>query len=88
MAAVFRIGVIGAMGKSPKPLIKAALPALTQTCGIAGKVLRKSEGIVRPKPYPYKEKDYAFWQSLFDSTTSRFDDNSKVRKVLHQKTWI
>jgi NADH dehydrogenase (ubiquinone) 1 alpha subcomplex subunit 10 len=76
MAAVFRIGVIGLAGKSPKPLAK--LPSLTQVCGIAGKVLRDGQNIIKPKPYPYKTKDYGFLNACLDKTTKRFDDNSKV----------
>jgi NADH dehydrogenase (ubiquinone) 1 alpha subcomplex subunit 10 len=77
MAAVFRIGVIGLAGKSPKPLAKS-LPVLTQVCGISGKVLRAGQNIVKPKPYPYKEKHYGFLNACLDKTTTRFDDNSKV----------
>lgn len=32
----------------------------------------------KPAPFPYKEKDYTFLRSLFDITTSRFDDNTRL----------
>lgn len=79
MAGVFRIGVVGVINRSSsQPLAKAAVPILIQKCGISGKIIRTSENIVRPKPYPYKEKNYGFLNAVFDKTTPRFDDNSKV----------
>ena len=78
MAAVFRVGLIGTVGRSSKPLAKASIPALMQSCGISGKILRATQNIVKPKPYPYKEKGYGFIDAVFDKTTKRFDDNSKV----------
>lgn len=80
MAGVFRVGVIGVINKSStKPLAKASIPSLVQSCGISGKILRATENIARPKPYPYKEKPYRFLNAVFDRTTKRFDDNSKVK---------
>lgn len=32
----------------------------------------------KPAPFPYKEKNYNFFRALFDPTTSRLDDNSKI----------
>lgn len=32
----------------------------------------------KPAPYPYKEKKYNFWKSIFDKTTKRFDENTKL----------
>lgn len=79
MAGVFRVGVIGVIHRSSsKPLAKAAIPSLTQTCGISGKILRTAQNIQKPKPYPYTEKGYGFLNAVFDRTTKRFDDNSKV----------
>lgn len=80
MAGVFRIGVIGVINRSTsKPLVKAAIPAMMQSCGVSGKMLRATQNIVKPKPYPYKEKDYYFSNAVFDRTTKRFDENSKVK---------
>lgn len=83
MAGVFRVGIIGILGKtsgSSKPLIKTALPALTQVCYISGKTLRASEPQVqKPAPYPYKDKPYGFLEAVMDKTTKRMDENSKVQ---------
>ncbi|KAK7791763.1 hypothetical protein R5R35_012313 [Gryllus longicercus] len=48
-----------------------------QTANISGKALR-DKARKRPPPYPYKSKTYGFWNALFDKTTWRFDDNSKI----------
>jgi len=47
---------------------------------IVGKALQASLGPKpqKPAPFPYKEKDYTMLRSLFDKTTSRFDENSKL----------
>lgn len=80
MAGVLRFGVIGVVHRSSsKPFVKATIPVLTQSCGISGKIIRATQNIQKPKPYPYKEKDYGFLNAVFDKTTKRFDDNSKVR---------
>lgn len=80
MAGVFRVGVINFINRSTssKPLVKATIPALIQSCGISGKTLRGAQKIVKPKPYPYKEKSYGFTQAIFDKTTPRMDENSKL----------
>lgn len=78
MAAVFRVGLIGTVSRSSKPLVKATIPAMVQSCGISGKLIRATQNIVKPKPYPYKEKGYGFFNAVIDKTTKRFDDNSKV----------
>lgn len=78
MAAVFRVGLISAVNKSSKPLAKATIPTLIQSCGISGKILRATQNLVKPKPYPYKEKGYGFLNAVFDKTSKRFDENSKV----------
>lgn len=63
---------------STELLLKNAVPALHQTCCISGKALRNLEQTKRPAPYDYINKDYTFWEALFDKTTKRFDENSKV----------
>ncbi|RZF49205.1 hypothetical protein LSTR_LSTR016095, partial [Laodelphax striatellus] len=32
----------------------------------------------RPPPYPYKTKTYPVWRRLFESTSDRFDENTKI----------
>lgn len=80
MAGVLRVGVVSFINRSTvsKPLAKATVPALIQSCGISGRTLRGSQKLVKPKPYDYKDKHYGFFQALFDKTTKRLDENSKV----------
>lgn len=65
MAAVFRIGLSKVL----------AVPGVRTICGKAFKI---DTGIPKPTPYPYKTKRYGNIQRLFDKTTSRFDENSKI----------
>lgn len=44
---------------------------------ICGKTLRDPD-VKRPAPFPYKEKKFGLWQRLTDTTTKRFDENSKI----------
>jgi hypothetical protein len=82
MAAVFRVGVVGLLHKSSsKALTKAAIPAIIQSCSISGKIIRTANNIQRPKPYDYKNKKYTWINTLFDKTTPRMDDNSKVSQI-------
>lgn len=59
-------------------LLKTAVPAVQQACGISGKALRALEKTQRPAPYDYKNKDYTVFNAFFDKTTHRFDENSKA----------
>lgn len=46
---------------------------------ISSKAMRQGLPIEpKPAPFPYKEKRYNFWRALFDPTTSRFDENTKL----------
>ncbi|EFX67986.1 hypothetical protein DAPPUDRAFT_231763 [Daphnia pulex] len=46
---------------------------------ISGKVMRQGlPPVKKPAPFPYKEKRYNFLRALFDPTTSRLDENSKL----------
>lgn len=46
---------------------------------ISSKVMRhRFPSSPKPAPFPYKEKNYNFFRALFDPTTSRLDDNSKI----------
>lgn len=55
------------------------LPTLLHAANISSKALRDLNGIKRPPPYDYKNKGYNLFQSWFDRTTSRIDENSKVK---------
>lgn len=88
MSGVLRSGVRRLVGQSAtaakatqnQTLLKssAVLPAALQACHISGRASHGPEKRVRPAPYDYVNKDYTFWHALFDKTTHRFDDNSKV----------
>lgn len=54
--------------------------AVVQRRNITGKAMRCSLPPRPPKPAPfdYQNKDYTWIRSLFDRTTHRFDENSKV----------
>jgi len=43
-------------------------------------IYSKTSGMLetRVKPWPYKTLGYNYWYSLFDGTTKRFNDNSKI----------
>lgn len=86
MAAVLRVGVLRLVGQpaasngATKSLLNAKkfLPAVSQpACNITGKSFR-GKPLERPKPFPYKEKPYNLLTSLYDKTTWRFDENSKI----------
>lgn len=48
-----------------------------QVALISGKALRVIEK-KKPAPYPYETKRFTIWDSLFDKTLSRIDENSKI----------
>lgn len=73
MAGVLRFSV---NALKTRPLVKANVPVVIKICGISGKTLR--EKIVKPSPFPYKEKEYDLWSAFVDKTTKRFDENTKM----------
>lgn len=76
MATVIRVGITR-MGNLQKNLLCMKV----ETKGIrniSSKSVRASKNIQRPPPYPYNEKKYTMLHRLFDKTTSRFDENTKV----------
>uniref|UniRef100_A0A0K8TSV4 NADH dehydrogenase [ubiquinone] 1 alpha subcomplex subunit 10, mitochondrial n=1 Tax=Tabanus bromius TaxID=304241 RepID=A0A0K8TSV4_TABBR len=79
MAGVFRIGFIRVVGRQT-PLLnnQNGLPALVQKCNISGKSIRGGARASKPKPWPYTEKRYGLLQALYDKTTKRLDENSKI----------
>lgn len=47
--------------------------------GISSKAMRhRLPREPKPAPFPYKEKNYTFLRALFDTTTDRFDENTKL----------
>lgn len=65
---------------SPAQGAKIAACTFVQNRNISGKALRESLPPKAPKPAPfdYENKDYTYFRSLFDRTTHRLDENSKV----------
>lgn len=49
-----------------------------QTAGIATKEIRDLDGIKRPAPFDYKNKNFNLFRSIFDKTHKRIDENSVV----------
>lgn len=78
MATLIRTGVIKVITTGQGSKIAAC--TFVQHRNIAGKALRESLPPPPPKPAPfdYVNKDYTWRRSLFDRTTHRFDQNTKV----------
>lgn len=85
MAGVFRVGVMRLVAHGPKStaaattkaLLSVNVPAVSQSCNITGKSFR-GKPLVRPKPWDYVNKSYNVWHSMYDKTTWRMDENSKI----------
>lgn len=85
MAGLFRLGIarIGAQTTTSSSILQTSVqrnvPAIQQICHISGKSMR---GTINARenitPYDYKNKGYNVFHAIFDKTTKRFDDNSKV----------
>lgn len=80
MTSVFRVGLVrlASSGRASTQLLQVTLPAASQKCFISGKTMRGGPRVPLAKPYPYKEKPYNIFSSMFDKTTHRFDENSKI----------
>ncbi|CAH0760222.1 unnamed protein product [Diatraea saccharalis] len=78
MATLVKTAVVKII--SPSHGGKIAACTFVQNRNIAGKALRESLPPPPPKPAPfdYVNKDYTWFRSLFDRTTHRLDENSKV----------
>ncbi|XP_035452146.1 NADH dehydrogenase [ubiquinone] 1 alpha subcomplex subunit 10, mitochondrial [Spodoptera frugiperda] len=79
MSTLMKLGVVKVLTNQGQGC-KIAACTFVQNRNIAGKSLRSSLPCPPPKPPPfdYVNKDYTWLRSLFDRTTHRFDDNSKV----------
>ncbi|KAH8407208.1 hypothetical protein KR222_010499 [Zaprionus bogoriensis] len=85
MTAVFRVGLVRLVSRgaaAPATLLQAqtnALPAaFMQKCNISGRTMRGGPRVPKVAPYPYKTKKYSVINAMFDKTSKRFDENSKV----------
>lgn len=79
MASLLQINLFKTLSSEGcKNLIRVSTVVAQQKCNITSRTMRVGEKIAKPKPYDYKNKGYSYFQSLFDKTTHRFDENSKV----------
>lgn len=80
MASVLRFGGLRLINFTENSLlnIRKYQPTLQQACFISGKTLRGTQKLVKTKPYDYKNKGYTVFNAIFDKTTHRMDENSKV----------
>lgn len=77
MANIYQLGLGRFVIKSNK-FLNPKCVGIISTCNISGKEMRVAYPIERLPPYDYKKKGYSFFRALFDHTTKRFNDNSKV----------
>lgn len=79
MAGILRMGIIRIAPKSTQILNSGvAIPCIQQKCNISGRTMRGCQPLIRPKPFDYKNKPYNVLTAIFDKTTHRFDENSKI----------
>lgn len=81
MAAVFRLGIFRIVNNNAaNKLLSNTYDLKVPVRGIIGKALRCVEpSAPKPAPWPYKTKRYTLLNYVYDKTTARFDQNSKVR---------
>lgn len=80
MASVLRFGGRHLVKLTEQNLlnIRKYQPTIQQVCLISGRTLRGSQKLVKAKPYDYKNKGYNVLNAIFDKTTHRMDENSKI----------
>lgn len=59
-------------------LLNKQLTVPIQAANISSKAWRELNNVKRPSPYDYKNKGYNVFNSWFDRTSKRFDENTKV----------
>lgn len=80
MAAVARVGILRILStNNSMKLLPNRREFIIPIRTIVSKSVRAVlPEVPKPKPWPYKTKGYNFFNSLYDRTTSRFDENSKI----------
>ncbi|KAF5274863.1 hypothetical protein FQA39_LY07045 [Lamprigera yunnana] len=80
MAAVFRIGVVRVLcSQNTNKLLSNRNDLILPVRGIYGKALKNAlPPIWKPNPWPYKTKRYNLFHYLYDKTSKRIDENSKI----------
>jgi len=61
-------------------LLRGNAAVLSQVRGIVSKEFR-DPNYKRPAPFPYETKNYSLLRSIFDDTTHRFNENTKIITV-------
>uniref|UniRef100_A0A6A7FQ76 NADH dehydrogenase [ubiquinone] 1 alpha subcomplex subunit 10, mitochondrial n=2 Tax=Hirondellea gigas TaxID=1518452 RepID=A0A6A7FQ76_9CRUS len=83
VATVRQRGIVS-LARCSLPLLSGAktfdLSQIEQRRGIVSKSMRLPD-YKRKAPFPYTEKRYNLWRAIFDDTTQRFDENSKILVV-------
>jgi len=74
---------MSALGRNGLRLAASALVKNNRATVVAGTRTIKTkanmpEGYERPAPFPQETKDYNYWAGMFDRTTTRMDENSRV----------
>ncbi|KAM7356306.1 NADH dehydrogenase [ubiquinone] 1 alpha subcomplex subunit 10, mitochondrial-like [Cochliomyia hominivorax] len=75
MTAIYRLSTLPLCSLNYVNVVHAAF---NQQRFISSKTKRCGHSIISPKPFPYKEKEYGVIQSIFDKTTKRLNENSKI----------
>lgn len=78
MASLVKTTLLKVIGPSQTGKIAACV--FIQNRRISGRALRSSlpPGPKKPEPFDYVNKNYTWLRSIFDRTTHRFDENTKV----------
>ncbi|XP_012257960.2 NADH dehydrogenase [ubiquinone] 1 alpha subcomplex subunit 10, mitochondrial [Athalia rosae] len=81
MASVLRFGASKLLARNSLAVLckptSGTNGAVIQAAFISGKALRVTDN-TRPPPYPYETKRFTLFDAIFENTTHRFDENSKI----------
>lgn len=82
MASLIRVGFARIVNNAvPNPCV-----TYIGVRNISGKTMRVKAPKAKPAPWPYKTKKYRYIDTLYDKTTHRLDENSKVNKLQLERT--
>ncbi|XP_037268196.2 NADH dehydrogenase (ubiquinone) subunit ND-42 [Rhipicephalus microplus] len=70
------IAIVPGLPTSCNVAVARSTVHVQQVAGMKTRAFR--ERVPKPKPFPYETKDFKSWHSLFDSTLSRFDENTRL----------
>lgn len=78
MASVVRVGIARLLGTNQRSLLSINVLDANCTRCISSKATRQEQPIQKPAPWPYKTRRFTLFHRLIDTTSARFDDNTKV----------